>query len=209
MCSRLRDRVGSRRPAAPAGPRPPSRLARDSASASGRRGSAAARRTSGAPSAAARAAARRVDRQVDGVAEPRDPRAVLSPGGQPLAPGLGRSASANCSRDSPLRAASSGSTQGRKSSAAQLGKGQQQVAEVSLGIDRDHRDAVDRRLFQQRRGTAPSCRCRSSPRRRRAWSGPSSRRATGSGVTLPLRPGRSPCRGKRGRASRSLGSSWS
>ena len=34
--------------------------------------------------------------------------------------------------------------------AAQLGKAQEKVAEVSLGVDRDHRDAVDRRLFQQR-----------------------------------------------------------
>ena len=33
---------------------------------------------------------RRVDRQIDRVAEPRDPRAVLPPGSQPLLPGLGR-----------------------------------------------------------------------------------------------------------------------
>ena len=32
----------------------------------------------------------------------------------------------------------------------ELGKRQQQVAEVALGIDRDRRDAVERRLFQQR-----------------------------------------------------------
>ena len=47
----------------------------------------------------------------------------------------------------PLRASS---IQGRKSCRHEIGKGQQQVAEVALGVDRDRGDAVDRRFLEQR-----------------------------------------------------------
>ena len=45
--------------------------------------------------------------------------------------------------------ASSALIQGRKSSAAQLGEGQQQVGQVALGVDDDGRHAVDGRLLEQ------------------------------------------------------------
>ena len=54
----------------------------------------------------------------------------------------------------PSRSASASSIQGRKSPAAQLGKGEQQVAEVALGIDGDDRDAVDGGFFEQRQAEA-------------------------------------------------------
>ncbi len=50
----------------------------------------------------------------------------------------------------PLRAASAGSTQGRKSAGREIGERQQQVAEVALGVDDEGRDAVDRGLLEQR-----------------------------------------------------------
>ncbi len=46
----------------------------------------------------------------------------------------------------------------------EIREGQQQVAQVALRVDRDGRDAVDRRLLEQRRSRAPSCRCPSCRR---------------------------------------------
>ena len=74
---------------------------------------------------------------------------VLPPGGQPLPPGLGRLLGELLAAE-PLPRRLVGIDPGQEILAAQLGEGQQQVAEVPLGVDRDHRDAVDRRLFQQR-----------------------------------------------------------
>ena len=93
-------------------------------------------------------ASRRVDRQVDRVAEPRDPRAILAPGSQPLAPLLGRLGGELLESES-LPPCLVRIDPREEVLGTQLGKAQEQVAQVSLGIDRDHRDAVDRRLFQQ------------------------------------------------------------
>ena len=38
---------------------------------------------------------------------------------------------------------------GKKVFRTKLGKAQQKIAEISLGIDRDHRNSIDRRLFEQ------------------------------------------------------------
>ncbi len=190
-----------RRPRAPAAPRRPRRSAGDRPRAV-RPGPAAARRTSGARSSAAR-------RSRPACRSPGPPprgtaRSARRPRPRRPAPRATVSAvlAANSSRVSPLRPASSGSTHGRKSVGPQLGEPQQQVAQVPLGVDGDRRDAVDRRLLQER-----------DPQPRLAAAG----HAHADGVRRqvlriveqlgrarsPAGPRRIPCRGRTGRASRS------
>ncbi len=65
-----------------------------------------------------------------------------------------QSAAAKLSAVIPLRAASPASTQGAKSADLQLRKGQQQIAQVALRIDRDSGNAVDGGFFEQREAQA-------------------------------------------------------
>ena len=113
-------------------------------------------------------AARRVDGELGRIAQPLDARAVLAPFGQPLLPPIGLIGGERRRRPVPPRRASSSLTQGAKSSGPEIGKRQQQVGEVALRIDHDHRHRIDGRLFDHARCRARSCRCRSCRRRGRA-----------------------------------------
>ena len=97
-----------------------------------------------------RGRARRVDREVGGVPQAPDARAVLAPLGQALLPHLGLLRREVVRREALARRASSSLIQGRKSSGARSGNVEQQVAEVALRIDDDRRDAVDGGLLEQR-----------------------------------------------------------
>ena len=97
--------------------------------------------------------ARRVDRDLGGVAQALDARAVLVPLGESLAPGLGRR-----SREILDRLALAGRLArvhpGLEVRGLQVRKRQQQVADVALGVDGDGRHAVDGGLLQQRQAQA-------------------------------------------------------
>ena len=141
--------------AAPAGPRRAAAIRSRSASASLDQRPAAARRTI----AASRAAVRRCCRACRSRCRPRRAsRLMRAPSwphsARPFAPAARPSASANCSAREPLPRRLVGIDPGREVLGAQLGKGEQQVGEVALGIDGDRRDAVDRRLFEQRQAQA-------------------------------------------------------
>ena len=84
-------------------------------------------------------------------------RCARRPGPSPRAPSSTSRLPARRTRrrSMPLRAASSASTHGSKSRRRQVREREQQVAEIALRIDRDRRDAVDRRFLEQRRGTSP------------------------------------------------------
>ena len=97
----------------------------------------------------ARLAAGRIDGAVDRAGEAGDALRGLIPLGQAAAPGLGHGARVLLAAVPGARRGA-GFDPGQEVGLAQLRKGQQQVAEIALGVDGDHRDAVDRRLFDQR-----------------------------------------------------------
>jgi len=91
-------------------------------------------------------AARRVDGEIGGVAQPRDPIAVFVPLGQPLLPQFrllggvlldAHALPARIVRIDP----------GQEVLGPKLGEGEQQVAEVALRVDDDGGNLVDRRLL--------------------------------------------------------------
>ncbi len=97
----------------------------------------------------ARGRAGRVNRAIHRRAVFGDPRGFFAPVGQPRTPAGGRFGGQLVGRDAaPGRfvLVDPGTKVGRP----QLGKRQQQVAQVSLRIDGDRRDAVQGRFFQQR-----------------------------------------------------------
>ena len=97
---------------------------------------------------AAGVAAGRVDREVGSGAQAADALAVLAPPGQALLPARGLLRREGVDVD----AGTCGGARvdpGREVGGRQVGEGQQEVAEIALGVDQDRRHAVDRRLLQE------------------------------------------------------------
>ncbi len=99
------------------------------------------------------AAARGVDRELGGGPEAFDPSPVLAPLGESLLPTLGLRRGERVRRLAvpprlvlvyPRAELAGGESRER----------QQQVAQIALGVDRDHGDAVDGRFFDQRQAQA-------------------------------------------------------
>jgi hypothetical protein len=97
----------------------------------------------------ARASARSVDGDVGGLAQARDTRAILPPSSEALAPGLGGGARVLV-RGVALARRLCRVDPGTEVRRAQLGKVEQQIAQVALGIDGDGGDAIDGGLFEER-----------------------------------------------------------
>ena len=93
-------------------------------------------------------AARGVDGEVRRLAEPPDALAVLAPGGQALGPGLGLFLRERVGADAlPPRVVLV--DPGPEIVGAQLGKGEQEIAEIALGVDQQRGNAVERRLLEE------------------------------------------------------------
>src|SRR6185503_1873571 len=94
-----------------------------------------------------------IDDEVRRLAEPADAAAVLAPGGQALGPGLGL-----CLREGVGSAALPSRVAlvdpGPEGGGPQLGEGEEEVAEVALGIDHQRGDAVKRRLLEEAQAEA-------------------------------------------------------
>ncbi len=101
----------------------------------------------------ARGRAGRVDGEVGGVLEPADALPVLAPLRQALLPGLGLLLREVVGRESLARGVLLVDP-GPEVRGREIGKGQQQVAEIALRIDQDRRHAVDRGLLDQRQAEA-------------------------------------------------------
>ena len=149
MCSRLRTGSASM-PSSASRPDVAERIRSPNASASATSSGGGASNDFKHGDRDAGAGAGRVDHAVDRVAEAADALRPFAPLGEARSatarPGWRRTRRAT----SAARAASLSSIHGRKSLGCELRKREQQIAEVALGIDRDRRDAVERRLFQQR-----------------------------------------------------------
>ena len=104
-------------------------------------------------------AAGRVDRDVGRVLEALDACAVLAPGGEALAPEIGRGL--GVLGDGPSLARRFAGIDPRlEALGREVGEGQHQVAEIALGIDRNGRHAVEGGLFEQRDAQARLARTR-------------------------------------------------
>ena len=97
------------------------------------------------------AAAGRVDRELGRRAQARDALRCLIPLGQALAPPLGLAR-----RELLCVHARAGGflsvDPGQEVFGGEVGEREQQVGQVALGVDRDHRDVVDQRLLEQAQG---------------------------------------------------------
>ena len=97
--------------------------------------------------------ARRASRCVDGkirlLLHRADPRAILPPGSEAVSPQL-RLTRRPVIRRHPLAHGVVLNNPGTKILRFQIGKCQQQIGEVALGINNDSRHAIDSRLFEQR-----------------------------------------------------------
>ena len=100
-----------------------------------------------------RRAAGRVDGDVGGVAQPPDPRAVLSPRRQPLPPELGLLRGVCLDRE-PLPTRVVLVDPRGEVLRAELREGEAEVREVALRVDEEHGDAVEQRLLDEREAEA-------------------------------------------------------